>query len=245
MVNKNMLTKYWKPLIIKPTVGLLIKNGVFYMARPRTHHDEKKQELVKMAFELFMRDGYENTSIQDIMNVAQISKGAMYHYFTCKEDILDAVLTYIIDLDEKRSAPMLNSTTLRPIEKLTAMMSLDTPKAPPEVEQAAKYVMQRKDSIFDYRARELSKKRSIPSLASLIKEGVAAGEFHTQYPEEMAIFIYSSMQSIGESIALHRTDIPTLEKSINAIIELLTFCLGLKKKEQDFLADFFKKQFKF
>jgi len=37
-----------------------------------------------MAFELFMKDGYENTSIQDIMNVAQISKGAMYHCFTCK-----------------------------------------------------------------------------------------------------------------------------------------------------------------
>jgi Transcriptional regulator len=54
------------------------------MARPRTHHDQKKQELIKVAFELFMKDGYENTSIQDIMNVAQISKGAMYHYFTCK-----------------------------------------------------------------------------------------------------------------------------------------------------------------
>ena len=55
------------------------------MARPSTHHDEKKQALIKMAFELFMKNGYENTSIQDIMNVAQISKGAMYHYFTCKE----------------------------------------------------------------------------------------------------------------------------------------------------------------
>ena len=211
------------------------------MARPRTHHDEKKQELIQMAFQLFMKDGYENTSIQDIMNVAQISKGAMYHYFTCKDDILDAVLNYIIDLDEKRSEPMLNSTTLRPIEKLTATMSLDVPQKSQEVNQATAYIMQRQDSIFDYRARELSKKRSIPVIADLIQEGIAVGEFHTQYPEEMAAIIYASVQSIGELI-MRQPDKLTIPRMLDALVELLTHCLGLEKKEKDFLTLFFKEQ---
>ena len=214
------------------------------MARAGAHYDEKKQKLIEIAFELFMRDGYENTSIQDIMNVAKISKGAMYHYFTCKEDILDAVLNYIIDLDMKRSDSVLNSTTLRPIEKLTAMMSFDRLQTAREVKQAAEYLMQRPDSIFDYRARELSKKRSIPSIANLIKEGVAVGEFHTKYPEEMASSLYVSVQSIGELI-VHQTDISALRRNIEALIELLTLCLGLEKKEQDFLIAFFKEQFNF
>jgi len=214
------------------------------MSRPRTHHDQKKQELTKMAFELFMRDGYENTSIHDIMNVAQISKGTMYHYFTCKEDILDAVLNYIIDLDEKRTESTLNSTTLRPIEKLTSTMLYDASQESQEVKQATEYVMQRKDSIFDYRARELSKNRTIPSLTNLIREGIAAGEFHTKYPEEMAIFIYASVQSIGELI-MQQPDKPTMQRAFEALIELLTHCLGLEKKEQDFLTTFFKEQLKF
>jgi len=214
------------------------------MSRPRTHHDQKKQELIKMAFELFMKDGYENTSIQDIMNVAQISKGAMYHYFTCKEDILDAVLNYIIDLDEKRSEPIINSTTLRPIEKLISAMSFDAPQRSQEVEQATEYIMQRQDSIFDYRARELSKKRSVPAIANLIREGVAVGEFHTEYPEEMATFIYASAQSIGELI-MRQPDKPTIQRTMDALVELLTYCLGLEKKERDFLATFFKEQLNF
>ena len=214
------------------------------MARPRTHHDDKKQELIKLAFELFMKNGYENTSIQDIMNAAKISKGAMYHYFTCKEDVLDAVLNYIIDLDAKRLYPVLNSTTLRPIEKLTALMSLDAPRAAREVEQATEYIAKRQDSIFDYRARELSKKRSIPEIANLIQEGIAAGDFHTKYPGEMAIFIYASVQAVGESITL-QADRQAPRRTIDALFELLTHCLGLEEKEQDFLAAFFEDQFCF
>ena len=213
------------------------------MARPRTHHDEKKQELIKMAFELFMKDGYENTSIQDIMSVAKISKGAMYHYFTCKEDILDAVLNYIIDLDEKQSDPILNSTTLRPIEKLMATMSMKPSQTDPEVKKATEYVMQRQDSIFDYRARELSKRRTIPSLADLIREGIDAGEFHTPYPEEMAAVIYASMQSIGEALVL-QSDKDSMSRASNAMIGLLTHCLGLEKKERDYLVSCFEEQFK-
>ena len=214
------------------------------MARPRIHHDEKKLELIKIAFELFMRDGYENTSIQDIMSVSKISKGAMYHYFTCKEDILDAVLNYIIDLNVKRLEPVLNSTILSPLEKLTATMSFGTPQPTKEVQQATEYIMQRQDSIFDYRARELSKNRTLPRLTGLIREGIAAGEFHTKYPEEMAAFIYASAQSMSDLI-VRQTDRPALQRAIGAFIQLLTHCLGLEKKAQDFLAAFFREQFKF
>ena len=214
------------------------------MARPCTHHNERKQKLIKIAFELFMKNGYESTSIQDIMNAAKISKGAMYHYFTCKEDILDAVLNYIIDLDVKRLESVFNSTILSPLEKLTATMSFDTPQVAEEVQQATEYVMKRKDSIFDYRARELSKKRTIPKLTALIQEGIAAGEFHTKYPEEMAAFICASLQSMGE-LVIYQTDSIALLRTMDAFIQLLTHCLGLEKKEQDFLADFFKERFKF
>jgi len=212
------------------------------MARPRTHHEEKKQELIRIAFDLFMRNGYENTSIQDVMNAAQISKGAMYHYFTCKEDILDAVLHYIIDLDAARFDPIFNDASLRPIEKLIATFSFNMPQPSAEVAQATDYVMQRPASIFDYRARELSKSRITASLADLIREGVAAGEFHTDAPDEMAAFICSAAQTMPELVA-QQSDPAALRQALSAFLRLLTHCLGLKQKEQDFLTDFFENQF--
>ena len=212
------------------------------MARPRTHHDEKKQELIKTSFELFMKNGYEDTSIQDIMNAANISKGAMYHYFTCKEDILDAVIDHIIDLDVKRIEPILDSQTLSPFEKMMSAIMIDSSQQGAEVQEATEHLMQRKDSIFDYRARELSKRRTIPSLAKLIKEGVESGDFHTEYPKEMAAFIYAAGQSMGELIAF-QGDESDVHNSIGAFIQIISQSLGLKKENHDKLVDFFKNQF--
>ena len=212
------------------------------MARPRTHHEEKKQELIKIAFELFMKNGYENTSIQDIMNAAQISKGAMYHYFICKEDVLDAVLNFIIDQDVKRLEPVFNNTSLSAMEKLIAAMSCGNVQTTGEIQQATEYILKRRDSIFDYRARELSKNRTIPKLADLIREGVASGEFRTDFPEEMASFIFASSQSLSEMI-MNQVGGPDFQRAVDAFVQLLTHCLGLEKSEQNFLSDFFKEQF--
>ena len=214
------------------------------MGRPRTHHDEKKQELIKIAFGLFMSKGYESTSIQDIMNAAKISKGAMYHYFANKEDVLDAVLNHILDLEEQRLAPVFQDASLRPLEKLTATMRLDSSQVTPEAQQATTYAMQRPASIFDYRARELSRKRTASRLADLIREGIAAGEFHTEYPDEMSFVICSASQSIGEQLILH-ADHAAAQRAIGAFLQLFTHCLGLGQQDQQYLSNFFRDQFGF
>ena len=54
------------------------------------------------------------------------------------------------------------------------------------------------------------------------------------YPEEMVSFLYTAVQSLGELI-VHQTDILALQRNVEALIDLLTHCLGLEKKEQDFL----------
>ena len=212
------------------------------MARPRTHHEGKKQELIKVSFDLFMEKGYENTSIQDIMNVAQVSKGAMYHYFTCKEDILDAVLNYIIDLDVQRLEPIIGNPSLSALEKMIVAMSGNVPQVTEELQRAIDYITKRPASIFDYRARELSKNRTVPRLIDLIKEGVETGEFHTEYPAEMAVFIYSAAQTISE-LLVYQADGANLSQTMDAFIVLLANCLGLEKERQDFLTDFFHEKF--
>ena len=59
----------------------------------RNKHPEQTVNLIlDTAFRLFMEKGYERTSIQDIIdNLGGLSKGAIYHHFKSKEDILYAV----------------------------------------------------------------------------------------------------------------------------------------------------------
>ena len=53
--------------------------------------EEKRQELLNAAEKLFCAKGYEGTSVQDILNVAEMSKGGFYHHFTSKEDVIKAL----------------------------------------------------------------------------------------------------------------------------------------------------------
>ena len=50
--------------------------------------DLRKQEILNTAEQLFCRKGYEETSIQDILDRLNCSKGSFYHHFISKESLL-------------------------------------------------------------------------------------------------------------------------------------------------------------
>ena len=54
----------------------------------------RKQEILSTAEELFCRKGYEQTSIQDIIDRLNTSKGSFYHHFTSKESLLEEICDY-------------------------------------------------------------------------------------------------------------------------------------------------------
>lgn len=62
------------------------------MARNK-HPEETVAKILDVALELFFARGYDNTSIQDIIDhLGGLTKGAVYHHFKSKEDILSAAL---------------------------------------------------------------------------------------------------------------------------------------------------------
>jgi AcrR family transcriptional regulator len=47
-----------------------------------------RQRVLAAAVELFAANGFDGTSVQEIVERAQVTKGALYHYFTSKDDLL-------------------------------------------------------------------------------------------------------------------------------------------------------------
>lgn len=71
------------------------------MARNK-HPEETVNRILEAATRLFMEKGYEHTSIQDIIsNLGGLSKGAIYHHFKSKEDILVAVTNKMTEESNK------------------------------------------------------------------------------------------------------------------------------------------------
>ena len=47
-----------------------------------------QRRIVDAAVELFSRKGFDGTSVQEVVDAARVTKGAMYHYFRSKDDLL-------------------------------------------------------------------------------------------------------------------------------------------------------------
>jgi AcrR family transcriptional regulator len=67
-------------------------------ARRRMSLDDRRQEIVAAAADLFDRQGYANTSMDDIGRTVGIAKPTLYHYFPSKDQILASIHADFIDL---------------------------------------------------------------------------------------------------------------------------------------------------
>ncbi|GFP74118.1 TetR/AcrR family transcriptional regulator [Clostridium fungisolvens] len=82
---------------------------------------ERKNEIMDRSLELFIEKGYDNTSINEIVNSLSIAKGTFYHYFTSKEEILGELLKRRLDEYIVPLTAIYNSN-LDPNSKLEAIL---------------------------------------------------------------------------------------------------------------------------
>ena len=60
------------------------------------------ERLVDVARDLFAEKGFERTSVQDIVDAAGVTKGAMYHYFASKDDLLAEIYARVLRMQLAR-----------------------------------------------------------------------------------------------------------------------------------------------
>ena len=57
-----------------------------------------KQKIIDTAFKLFLEQGYNNTTVNQIIKESETSRGAFYHHFEGKEEVLFS-MAYYFDAD--------------------------------------------------------------------------------------------------------------------------------------------------
>ena len=78
----------------------------------------KRNEILDVAQRLVYTTGYEQMSVQDILDELKISKGAFYHYFDSKLALLDGLVDRMMDEAEQVLQPIVEAGDLPAIEKL-------------------------------------------------------------------------------------------------------------------------------
>lgn len=74
--------------------------------------DDRTQELLEAALQVFARNGYRNTRLDDVAEAAGVTKGTIYHYFDTKEALLLRVIEHYETLAFGRADDALRDDTL-------------------------------------------------------------------------------------------------------------------------------------
>ena len=87
----------------------------------KNKEQDRKSEILDAALELFVEKGYHETTILDIANAAELTKGGVYHYLKSKDEILYLLHDRFID-EGLRRLKKIESEPLPPKEKFLKLL---------------------------------------------------------------------------------------------------------------------------
>lgn len=147
--------------------------------------DLRRGQILDAAEKLFFEQGYDRTSIQDILDALRLSKGGFYHYFDAKETVLRDICERRWTGRYERLRLELASARRGAVDKLNRLLgqaSLFEAEETPFAALLLKLCYRDRDaSIRDYRRRVLID-RLAPQVNAAILEGIEAGTLHARYP---------------------------------------------------------------
>lgn len=88
-----------------------------------TYMVNKKLQIIEISAKLIHSKGYEKTSIQDILQAAQIGKGQFYYYFSSKQDLGIAVVDYCFEKWNQRVIKDILESEADPKVKIEKMLA--------------------------------------------------------------------------------------------------------------------------
>ena len=170
-------------------------------SRRQQYSAATKRTLVDVAEGLFTENGYAATSLDSIVAGAEVTKGALYHHFSGKQALFEAVFERVED-DAARAIHQALEGHRDPWEKATAGL-----RAFLEVVQEPRYrrvVIQDGPAVLGYeRYREQEERSTFANVLEIVRSVLSAGdwELDEDLQQTFARIFFGAMSSAGESVS--------------------------------------------
>lgn len=140
----------------------------------------RRAELIDGAQALFLSKGYERTTINDVIDATGLSKGAFYHHFRAKEDLLEAIAERFAQQAMDAILVVRSDTTLDALRRLNALLALSREwkeEHLPELRAMFTTLLKPDNARLYHRIVDAVFQAMAPSLTEIIAEGAADGVF--------------------------------------------------------------------
>jgi AcrR family transcriptional regulator len=213
----------------------------------RAAHTIRRDAFLDAAERLIRTCGYEEMTVQDVLDELGASKGAFYHYFDSKEALLEAVIERMTEAGLAVIRPIAADPSLPAAAKLQLIFST-----------AGRWKTERSDLLLGVmrswysdenelvraRVARAAFARLTPILAEVIREGVAQGALDPSAPDETAVVLMGLFNGSGDAIGrlvLDRQEglvsFEEAERFVAAHAEAIERILGLPPRSFVFIDD--------
>ncbi len=146
------------------------------------------ERILEVSGRLFLEKGYENTTIQDIVDgLDGLTKGAVYHHFKSKEDIICA-LSGKLSSDNNPLVLVKQRKDLNALQKMREAVKLNQQNTKEKQLHMEALPLLKNPRVFAEMIKS-DRQNLTPLWLDLIEEGIADGSIQTEYPREIAELI--------------------------------------------------------
>ncbi len=174
----------------------------------------KKDQILDTSLQLFMKKGFDATSISDILSQLDIARGTLYYHFESKEAIMDAIIERLLNQVLEKIEKLMTNDSLSQTEKFMGFFTSINLTQLTGDEEIVDYFNQPQNALFHEKSNRLLIKKLSPVLAQIISEGMESGLFDTPFPAETAELILVGITGFVDS-----KDSPVEENQTNRRME--------------------------
>lgn len=189
----------------------------------------RKREIIETAKRVFYKKGYMNTTTQDIVDAANISRGLLYYHFKSKEEILYWIVEQQVAPKIERFEQLTADKKLSAQEKvelfLEATMISPEQVTPENVLLQETMVLAENTFMMDKIYHKLSRIMT-QHFQKIIEQGNVEKIFNVKYPEQVAAYLMTGYVFVINDTFFHSNQMKNGADYLKAFKGLLNVSLG-------------------
>jgi AcrR family transcriptional regulator len=166
-------------------------------------HAARRREILDAALQLMHDKGYERMTIEDVLAKLQMSKGALYHYFSSKRALVEGIVESMSESASRTLQAVVDDPKLGAVDKLRAYFDTSTTWKAENlnaVTTTMRLWRQENNALLRQKMSQESMRTTTPLLESIIRQGCDEGVFDTGHPRDAAIIVTGMGLNLADAI---------------------------------------------
>ena len=189
--------------------------------------EERKKELIDIAEQLFIKKGYEQTAVSDIVKKAKVAQGTFYYYFKTKEEILDLITERYININVKGYEKIANEKGPNAVEKLVHIFLFSSSFRKNRT-SLLQYLHEDKNAHLHLKFERKIPVKTVKPLSKIISQGVQEKYFEQAYTQDAAKAFIGISAMVLQGIYNIKPSSAEYKRKLLATIDFLERILGAK-----------------